>query len=114
MLKVDVSQQIVVPLDVAACPACGAAVILDPTEWGEDDGGPVLYDFALDCSMEPNPETPEWNAWVEGHVRYDRMPYVYWLPLEAKVKDWLKTVELVDSAADRRKLRRWNEVVGAV
>ncbi len=82
-----------VPETVAKCPYCDAPLyICEIDEYSEgEDGALVPEHFSLDCTEEPDMADPGWEEFINWHIQ---MPYVYWLPLEEPVKQWLiKTYE---------------------
>lgn len=111
MNRVDICKPIYVPEDIATCPGCKQAIIVDPMEtYVDDDGMMRIGDFHLECCAEPDFEdAPTRAKWEEQHALVDQMPYEYWLPIDQKVEAWLKTVEIVDSDADKKKLATWNK-----
>lgn len=107
--QIDRSKPILVPARVAVCPGCDARLYIDIESWYDDDGRLRVEDFTEQCSREPaSLRGKRRDAWEEAHRLVDRMPYVYWLPVHDAIEQWLKTVEIVDSEADRKKLAEWN------
>lgn len=83
-----------IPRYVAACPKCGASLIIeDIDEWCTDDDS-VATEAGLHftCILMPEMDDSEhWNEWMNWH--YD-MPYVDWMPLQRPVYEWyLKQVK---------------------
>lgn len=87
MKAIDVAQRrlpIDVPRDVAACPICGAPIVVeDINEWESESGKPVS--ISIECTTGPYIDGDEWEEWHAGHYR---MPYVDWLPVENRVMAW--------------------------
>lgn len=83
-----------VPRDVAVCPYCDGDLIAQPTAWTlDDDGTWFASESGIDCVTEPDLDDDDvskcerWDEWTDSH---SVMPYVYWLPVDLKVVDWLK------------------------
>ena len=112
MERLDISKKpIYVPEYIATCPSCHEGLIVDLTEaYVDDDGKLRIGDFSVSCCAEPDFEDKKLRAkWEMQHSIEDRMPYIYWLPVDQAVRQWLEFVEAVDTAAEMRKLKRWNE-----
>ena len=85
-----------VPPQVATCPICGAEVVIDEIyEWYVDEsmthnGRPLLEagetGIGVNCITEPDIDSDEWEGWFNHHWS---MPYVDWLPVEHRVREWL-------------------------
>ncbi len=70
-----------VPATVAVCPHCGGALYLDVDEWDAETGVPTETGTHIYCVNEPDDD-----ATFDIHYQ---MPYVYWLPLHARVYPWV-------------------------
>ena len=79
-----------VPESVAVCPICEAPIVIEEVQdWEELNGKIVMVPettVTLTCTTEPDIDGPDWNDWMSEHFS---MPYVDWLPLSVKVRDWL-------------------------
>ena len=82
-----------VPVEVAVCPYCGAKLTVQFEAWEEtEDGSWIASGFNLECTAEPEltedgeSTTDAWDEWLNWHTQ---MPYVYWLPCEQFVADWV-------------------------
>ena len=83
-----------VPSDIALCPYCQGQLYVGVEGWEQDGDGTWLADcIVLECETEPElPRKGEddiayiYDAWYSTH---SESPYVYWLPVENKVKNWL-------------------------
>lgn len=82
----DRCRPIPVPRSVAACPICGADIVIeDVHEWETDGGKPV--GISVECTTEPDIDSDDWPGWHRGHWN---MPYVDWLPVEMRVLGWFQ------------------------
>ncbi len=70
------------------CPYCHGDLTYTANGWEEDDNGLWMADsFDMDCSTEPDMDNEDdWNDWFNNH---SEMPYVYQLPVDEKVKDFI-------------------------
>lgn len=85
-----------IPAEVAVCPICKAALVLDEvtgiTEQG--DGIWIVDMFSANCETEPNIESRKWQPW---HFWHWRTPYIDWLPVYGEIEKWLqKSFTVVD------------------
>ena len=92
MQTVATDADIKLPADLAVCPKCGAAVIIEEiTEWEQTEDGTWQAGesgVSINCVTEPDDlGSDEWDEWFRWH--WEDMPYVYWLPLSMKVYKWL-------------------------
>lgn len=70
------------------CPKCGDLLTCEIDEWEQmEDGSWRVSECGLhlSCASEPEIGSKNWDEWFNWH--FD-MPYVYWLPLQAKVWAW--------------------------
>jgi hypothetical protein len=104
-----------IPPDIATCPACGAGLIAQVTEWYEEDDGRHCGEHGAEigCSKEPDIDSEvDWMDWFDSHAHTLNMPYVYWLPEEQKVYAWLETnVRFVSGREEKEKLEKWKKSV---
>lgn len=80
---------ITIPDTVAVCPICGAAVTVEIDEWEQlDDGSWVAGECGThtSCITEPDADSSDYENWLSEHFN---MPYVDWLPMDSKIKEWL-------------------------
>jgi hypothetical protein len=94
---------IYVPSDVEDCPYCGSELmILGVSEWNSEE----VFEIELECADEPSiDDTDEWDDWWKSH---EDMPYVYWMPAQENVLQWLNdNYFLVSSRKDKEKLDKW-------
>ena len=79
-----------VPTDVAVCPYCKAALQVRCEQWTEqDDGSWAAENVHAECTAEPDIEDEdEWEDWLKFH---SDMPYVYQLPVDTRVEEWVKS-----------------------
>lgn len=69
------------------CPYCKGDLTYRCNGWEQDDNGLWMADsFDVDCSTEPDMESEEWEDWMQQH---SEMPYVYQLPVDERVKDFI-------------------------
>lgn len=78
------ANEMIVPKSVATCPYCGAGLIADPYEWDGLTGVPTKSGFHLWCSavltaLNAQRDTPHEEPY----------PYMYWLPVEEQVYNWM-------------------------
>lgn len=91
-----------IPTAIAICPICRAP--LQPAEideWEEsDDGTWQVSDSGvhIQCSTEPDMQSRDWWPWFRYHWQH---PYMDWMPLEAKVTEWLQENYRFDMPAVR-------------
>ena len=75
--------------DKFKCPICDAALDMEIDEWEQNDDGTWQASECgvhCNCTTEPDIDSDEWKDWHRGHWS---MPYVDWLPVDAKVYRWL-------------------------
>jgi hypothetical protein len=89
---VSCHEQIKIPESVAVCPDCEGQITIEANAWTQEDNGEwVATSFDSVCVNEPDIEDSEAFAeWEELHHRSYDMPYVYWLPIDIKIENWLK------------------------
>jgi len=76
-----------IPLDLFQCPICGAQIMFTEINEYETETGKVTDSgFHVSCTTEPEFDEPGCEEWFDSHFS---MPYVDWLPIEAKVYRWL-------------------------
>jgi hypothetical protein len=78
-------QNLPVPKEVAACPVCGAPIVVEEVVEWECDGGRIVS-LSIECTTQPDIDGDQWLDWHRGHWS---MPYVDWLPVEVRVTRWL-------------------------
>ena len=86
----DPDKTIEIPVDVAVCPYCHTKITISPDGWlKEDDGSWTCDSFNSWCETEPDMEADSdvWEAYLQTH---SDMPYVYQLPIDEKITEWLK------------------------
>ena len=75
-----------IPVDVALCPICGAPIeITDIDEWETETMRVTETGLHINCTTQPHIDSDEWWQWHKWHWS---QPYVYWLPVEARVYRW--------------------------
>ena len=67
-----------VPADVAICPYCSGKLTATFTGWAEDGDALKADETHLTCENE-----------TEDGDDHTAMPYVYWLPVEMRVQNWV-------------------------
>jgi len=77
-----------VPVSVAVCPDCKKQLTIYGDGWEEGDDGWLLESFTTSCEGEPEIGEEGWQEWDDAHPSFD-MPYVYWLPVTEKIKEWV-------------------------
>lgn len=76
-----------IPPEVAVCPYCEAKLTAQAEAWYErDDGTWGVEEIDLDCTAEPDIDSPEYREFVSEHTY---MPYVFWLPVRERVQKWI-------------------------
>lgn len=87
MKTLNTSDNIDVPAEVAVCPYCGAELHVAIEQISAGDDGIWQADLVnVHCKAEPPTESALWDVWLSGHYY---MPYVYQLPVDNTVIDWL-------------------------
>lgn len=71
----------IIPKDIGACPNCDSELVADAEEWETESKIPTT--IKVDCIRDM-------ECWEENeHSEPNRMPYVYWLPLEVASEAWV-------------------------
>ncbi|HET8886814.1 MAG TPA: hypothetical protein VFM70_10735 [Salinimicrobium sp.] len=71
------------------CPYCKGDLTYTVDGMIEDEDGLWKADnVEAQCSNEPNIETDAWNDWFASH---SDMPYVYQLPVDENVKEYINS-----------------------
>lgn len=92
MQTITIDTPIEVPTSLVVCPICQARVTVEIDEWEENDNGEWQAGECgvhVNCITEPDMDEDDsngWNDWFDGHWQ---QPYIDWLPVEDKVKEWL-------------------------
>ena len=73
---------IVIPVDVARCPACEGELIAEFDQWVQWNDGWRIENCYLTCEADDSPSEGE-------HKKTYDMPYVYWLPETQKAVEWI-------------------------
>lgn len=108
MQLLETNATIAVPIEVAVCPYCGKKLAASLTEWEQSDDSVwlgIATSIDLDCEGEPDLYEGDTNAeafdeWLAEHTY---MPYVYWLPVEVRVRQWINSkyrFSIVDSSTE--------------
>jgi hypothetical protein len=91
-------QRIEIPKSVGLCPYCDGEVglVAECQGWSlESDGTWSAESIDLSCKNEPElDETSgpqQLDAWDEWLAAHSYMPYVFWLPLQLKVIEWINS-----------------------
>ena len=80
------------------CPYCGHKTLyLEFDEWNED-GTPTEAGVHVHCTNEDDTDPRD-------HVD---MPYVYWLPVEARAYEWCQNEVRIVWNDDRKRVADWN------
>ena len=89
MKTIRADDRIDIPPEVARCPICGRKItaVAFNTHQQDEQGRWYAVEVSLECETEPDIDSPQWMDWFQGHYS---MPYIDWLPLEIKVRAWLK------------------------
>lgn len=77
-----------VPENVQKCPYCDAPLRATASGWDEDEHGWKAATLEVDCTEEPDIDSDEWE---DHNASHSDMPYVYWLPAEIKVMEWINS-----------------------
>lgn len=90
-----------IPSEIAVCPYCGGRLWFEVDEWDAETRVPTEAGVHVSCEDEDEPEPDHYQ-----------MPYVYWMPLTARVYRWLVrtgyTVPEHTPAEERAMLDAWN------
>lgn len=113
LIDLDDFRGLEVPKNIQDCPYCGDPLwISSIDEWseGEDGNGPIQVEhIMLDCKSESSMCLKKWEEWNHWH---SQMPYVYWMPAEEKVIDWLnQNFDFAQSNRDREMMAKWRKNV---
>lgn len=86
---VDADTDIELPPEFV-CPYCGSKFLPVRFEgWTQDDDGTWKGDTVdITCSSIPDPESEEWEEWINQHTD---MPYVYWMPVAERIKEYINS-----------------------
>lgn len=107
--------KIELPEHLSHCPVCkdGKVVIDDIDDFIiDDDGGMIAEHISINCDTEPGDFSLDWEDWHSWHWA---MPYVDWLPLHEKIKEWLvENYRFVDGEEEKCKLAEWNKIAQAM
>lgn len=70
------------------CPYCKGNLTYRCTGWEQDHNGMWMADHLdCECSNEPSMDNEdEWEEWLQQH---SKMPYVYQLPVDIQVKEFI-------------------------
>jgi len=107
LIDIDNLNGFEIPRDIAVCPCCGSGLYITeiPECEIDEDGSLIPVHLHLECLGEPDEDDEAWDEWDASH---SRMPYVYWLPVELRVLEWLrKSFDFVSSREEQEKLERW-------
>ena len=95
-----------IPTDVAVCPKCGAALVVEEitehellassTLYRGLAGAPTESGFSFNCSTEPEVGSTAWQAWWDQHWA---TPYIDWHPLQETIYKWLEGLAFVGLAS---------------
>lgn len=78
-----------IPTSLAVCPYCNPKLYASCEAWTENDEGEWLADsITVDCETEPDIDSDEWREWFDSH---SDMPYVYQLPVNVKIENWINS-----------------------
>lgn len=77
-----------VPVEVAICPYCKRNLTAFTEAWEEDGEVMVATEVHTECEGEPAIDSDEWPGWFRAH---SYMPYVYQLPVNERVADWVNS-----------------------
>ena len=99
-----------VPLEVCACPICGAQIVIDAIDEWEDTGKLSDTGFSIDCVTEPpfdvrshysnEKNLAVWDKWIAWFNRHWSQPYTDWMPITPKVRDWFNAHYRVNEAGE--------------
>lgn len=85
------NDKIEIPCSVAVCPYCGTKLTIEADGWTEDEANPDYWIADMPsnvwCETEPDIEDETWEEWFSSH---SEMPYIYMLPAQSKIEEWLK------------------------
>lgn len=87
IVDINAFEPIRVPAQIAVCPYCNAELIVGIDEFSQEKPQEwKASSVCVQCLSEPDLDSPEWDYWLAQH---SVMPYVYQLPVDLKVIDWL-------------------------
>ena len=101
-----------VPKSIAVCPCCDSGLILDCDEWSLDEEINIYWpdDVKPNCLRDRQEIRPICFIENKNHIA-NRMPYVYWLPIEDKCQTWLNRMLRIYYKIDPMP-KRWLEKNG--
>jgi hypothetical protein len=77
-----------IPENIAKCPYCEAKLYARAIAWTEENDGWTAEQLEVDCDNEPDIESDKWDEWMHNH---SYMPYVFHLPVNNKIEDYIKS-----------------------
>lgn len=75
-----------IPETIAKCPYCNTKLYVEAHAWTEENDGWVAESIEMICETEPDIDSEEWEDWERSH---GDMPYVYLLPVQNQVQEWI-------------------------
>lgn len=79
-----------IPKKLDVCPCCDSQLVADAEGWYEHDNGFMMPDeVKIDCIRDSQGIRPLCSIENEYHEA-NRMPYVYWLPIQEKCQRWVE------------------------
>ncbi|ACC81167.1 hypothetical protein [Nostoc punctiforme] len=75
-----------IPEEIAKCPYCETKLHVQVHGWTEEDDGWVADSIEMVCESEPDIDDDAWDDFNESH---SEMPYVYLLPVQNTVQEWI-------------------------
>lgn len=87
MIILDPDKPLAIPPEVAVCPYCDTKLTAQFDGWVQEDDGTWIADsMMLECETEPDVYDDAYDDWLVTHTD---MPYVYMLPVEERIKEWV-------------------------
>lgn len=81
-----------VPVEISKCVSCGAPLYLSGDGWTLGDHSEWICDsFNMICGSEPKTDDDReaWDIYNDIHALHFKMPYIYWLPIQEKIRAWM-------------------------
>lgn len=95
LLKMGAGDVIKVPESIAVCPACKTQITIAPEGWEETKLTKTNNIWKCEyysrwCATEPDVQDRKaFKDWENSHYHVNNSPYIYWLPIEDKIDQWV-------------------------
>lgn len=84
------AERIAIPARIGVCPGCGQALTVEPYEhYLDTDGTMICSGYTLSCATQPDPGDESFE-YDENHGMVNSMTYIYWMPIQERIDQYLK------------------------